>query len=236
MRIRISRLALLALALAAVFILVGCGRKQSPDLVNGKQLFASKATCGACHRLARAGTKGTQGPDLDAAFGTARRDGLGSDTIEGVVRRQIANVRRGSIMPKDLVTGDDARDVAAYVALVAGVAGKDTGELASVGGAAGANRSTAAKGSTLTIPADPSGALAFQFGKATAKAGRLELVMPNGAPIKHDIGIKGKGKGPEVGNGGTSRFSVTLKPGTYEYYCSVPGHEAGGMKGTLTVK
>ena len=39
-----------------------------------------------------------------------------------------------------------------------------------------------------------------------------------------------------VGQGGTSKVTANLKPGTYEFYCSVPGHEAGGMKGTLTVK
>ena len=39
-----------------------------------------------------------------------------------------------------------------------------------------------------------------------------------------------------MGKGGTSKVSVNLKPGTYTFYCSVPGHEAGGMKGTLTVK
>jgi uncharacterized cupredoxin-like copper-binding protein len=39
-----------------------------------------------------------------------------------------------------------------------------------------------------------------------------------------------------VGSGGTSSFTATLKPGSYEFYCAVPGHEAGGMKGTLTVK
>jgi uncharacterized cupredoxin-like copper-binding protein len=39
-----------------------------------------------------------------------------------------------------------------------------------------------------------------------------------------------------VQNGGTSTVSETLKPGTYTFYCSVDGHEAAGMKGTLTVK
>lgn len=99
--------------------------------MNGKQLFVEK--CGTCHALERAGTSATQGPNLDEAFGPAREDGLGEETIEGVVRRQIANVRRGSIMPEDLVTGDDARDVAAYVGAVAGVPGEDTGQLASAG-------------------------------------------------------------------------------------------------------
>ncbi len=215
---------------------IGCGREESPDLVNGKKLFAGKGTCGSCHTLARAGTKGTQGPNLDEAFGTARRNGMGKTTVEGVVEHQILYPRRGSIMPKDLVTGQDARDVAAYVALVAGITGKDTGELAAVGGASGANKTTTEKGGKLTIPADPSGALAFAFGKAIAKPGPVTIEMPNPAPIQHDIGLKGDGHGSVVGNGGVSKFSVTLKKGTYEYFCSVPGHEAGGMKGTLTVK
>ena len=99
--------------------------------MNGKQLFAEK--CGSCHVLERAGTAGTIGPDLDEAFGQSRRDGLGRSTIQGVVREQIAHPRRSSQMPPDLVTGDDARDVAAYVAAVAGVPGRDTGELAQAG-------------------------------------------------------------------------------------------------------
>jgi plastocyanin len=235
LRIRISRLTPLALALVAV-LSAGCGREQSPDLVNGKKLFTGKATCGSCHTLARAGTKGIQGPNLDYAFSTARQDGLGRKTVEGVVRDQIKNVRRGSIMPRDLVKGNDARDVAAYVALVAGVPGQDTGELAAVGGASGANKTAVEKAGTLSIPADPTGALAYAFGKATATPGKVTFVMPNPSPIQHNIALKGDGNGAIVGTGGKSNFSVTLKKGTYEYYCQVPGHEAGGMKGTLTVK
>lgn len=121
-------IALLAGALLAV--VSGCGREEE-DLVNGKQLFVEK--CGTCHALERAGTSSTQGPNLDEAFVAARADGLGEETVQGVVQRQIGNVRRGSIMPEDLVTGEDARDVAAYVATVAGVPGEDTGALASAG-------------------------------------------------------------------------------------------------------
>ena len=88
-------------ALAAV-ALAGCGRS-APDLVNGKKLFIGKATCGSCHTLQHAGTKGTQGPNLDAAFLNARQKGFGDSVIEGVVRDQIRNPRRGSIMPANLV-------------------------------------------------------------------------------------------------------------------------------------
>lgn len=118
----------MAAGLAAVA--TGCGQ-EAPDLVNGKALFVEN--CGNCHTLARAGTTTTQGPNLDEAFGPARGDGLGEQTVLGVVQEQIANVRASSTMPEDLVTGGDARDVAAYVAQSAGVPGDDTGALASAG-------------------------------------------------------------------------------------------------------
>jgi plastocyanin len=225
-------------ALLAGLVAVGCGSHSThSDLVNGKTLFVQK--CGACHTLARANTKGIQGPNLDAAFVTARQDGFKNSGIEGVVHDQISHVRRGSIMPNNLVSGDDARDVAAYVGQAAAVPGKDSGELATAGQPKTSNKTATEQNGTLTIPADPSGALAFQYGKATANAGSVTLEMPNKASITHDISIKGNGvdqKGPRVGQGGTSKVTADLKPGTYEFYCSVPGHEAGGMKGTLTVK
>ena len=233
---RTSRWAAAVVALAAV-ALAGCGRSQ-PDLVNGKKLFIGKGTCGSCHTLQHAGTKGTQGPNLDAAFVNARRSGFGNSGIEGVVRGQISHPRRGSIMPANLVTGDDKRDVAAYVGEVAGKPGQDTGLLASVGGNQNQNKVAVAKGGKLTIPADPSGALAYLFGKAVAKPGPVTISMPNGSPIQHNISIQGpvNAKGPIVGHGATSSFKATLKPGTYTFLCDVPGHAAAGMKGTLTVK
>jgi mono/diheme cytochrome c family protein len=125
------RAALGAAALASV-ALAGCElADEPPNLVNGKQLFLQR--CGACHVLDRAGTGGTIGPDLDAAFERARIDGLGQSTIRGVVEQQILHPRRGSKMPAQLVTGDDADDVAAYVALAAAARGEDTGRLADVG-------------------------------------------------------------------------------------------------------
>src|SRR4051794_37494260 len=225
-------------ALAAVAAGCGGAGTEHADLVNGKKLFIGAGTCGSCHTLQRAGTKGTQGPNLDFAFENSRQVGMGDTVIEGVVRDQIAHPRRGSIMKADLVSGDDRRDVAAYVASVAGRPGQDTGLLASVGGNQNANKTAVEKGGALTIPADPSGALAFQYGKATAKPGSVTISMPNASPIQHNIAITGpvKGQGPVVGNGGDSKFTADLKPGTYTFLCQVPGHEEGGMKGTLTVK
>jgi plastocyanin len=223
-----------AVSLLALLALAACGREDQPDLVNGKELFIGEGTCGSCHALARAGTKGTQGPDLDMAFGQARRDGMNEETVEGVVLRQIAHPLRDSIMPADLVTGDDAVDVAAYVGEVAGIPGEDTGELAEVGVQKGGKAT--AKNGVLQIDADETGALAFTATTATAPPGKIEFVMDNPSPIDHNIALEGDGEGDVVGNGGTSRFEANLKPGKYVYLCTVPGHAEGGMKGDLTVK
>ena len=228
-------------------VAAGCGREDPVDLANGKELFIGEGTCGACHALDRAGTNGTQGPDLDAAFGPARSAGMNEETIEGVVMRQIAHPRRNSIMPGDLVTGQDAEDVAAYVAQAAGQPGEDPGELAQVGQAQDAEP-VAADGNTLLLPADPTGQLAFvapdaeanpgRVVEATAPAGEIIFRMPNEASIQHNIAVKNGAttEGPVVGQGGTSEFTATLEPGTYTFYCSVPGHEQGGMAGQLTVE
>jgi mono/diheme cytochrome c family protein len=123
---RQGKLAAGAVALLAVF--AGCG--SDADTTRGRQLFIQN--CGTCHRLAQAGTSAQIGPDLDAAFAQARADGETSDTIKGVVAGQIANPRQveegvpdyGRVyMPADIVTGQDAEDVAAYVGEVAGVPG-----------------------------------------------------------------------------------------------------------------
>jgi plastocyanin len=229
---------LAAIALTGLAALAsGCGREREPDLVNGKGLFVQK--CGACHTLRRANTSGVQGPNLDRAFRAALEAGMTRHTVRGVVRKQISDARRGSLMPRNLVRGGDAQDVAAYVSLVVNRLGQDTGVLAQAGRPKVSSKPVQEKGGQLKIDADPSGALAFTASKAIAKAGGLTLLMANQASIQHDISVKGSGinkQGPRVSKGGTSKLAVSLKPGKYEFYCSVPGHEAGGMKGTLTVR
>src|SRR2546423_9101087 len=93
--------------------------------------------------------------------------------------------------------------------------------------------------STLKLSADPGGAFKFDKATLTAKAGKVTITMDNPSAVMHGIGVRGSGvdkKGPTVGQGAVSTISVALKPGTYTFFCPVPGHEAGGMKGTLTVK
>ncbi len=212
------------------------------DLIAGKKAFSQK--CGACHVLARAGTKGVTGPNLDEAFRQALKDGFGRDTVHGVVFDQIrhpAKVPKDSpaYMPPMLVTGKLASDVASYVASVVARPGKDTGKLGSAVAAPGAGKPVAAKDGKLALPADPNGQLAYITKVATAKAGPLQIDSKNDASIPHDIALEGNGvdeKGAEVQGGGVSKISVTLKAGKYQFYCTVAGHREGGMEGTLTVK
>jgi mono/diheme cytochrome c family protein len=115
------------IATAALAGFTGCDLQENADLDKGQQLFTQK--CGTCHTLTGAGTSATVGPNLDAAFAGARSSGMDQDTIEGVVESQIENPRPANpdqtdvYMPANLVEGDDLRDVAAYVASVAGVPG-----------------------------------------------------------------------------------------------------------------
>jgi plastocyanin len=231
-RFRNTALAIVALA-ASALVLSACGRDDA-DLIHGKTEFVNK--CGACHSLARANTKGTQGPNLDHAFVQPKRDGMTAKTVEGVVYRQILHPRRGSIMPAALVDGQSAHDVAAYVGYAAGSPGKDTGALAAAGQPKTSKKPIAAKGGTLAIPAIDG--TAFASTQATAPAGQVKVEMPNKSPLQHDIGLHNvsNAQGKIVPQGGVSTFTVNLKPGKYAYFCSVPGHEAAGMKGTLTVK
>jgi mono/diheme cytochrome c family protein len=115
-----------AAATAAIAVLPGCDLQETADSENGRTLFVEK--CGTCHAFKEAGTQAEVGPDLDSAFAAARKAGMDSDTIEGVVESQIGNPRvedpdSPAYMPADLVEGEDAADVAAYVAEFAGVPG-----------------------------------------------------------------------------------------------------------------
>jgi plastocyanin len=234
-------------SVAAAIVLSGCQFKDSgTNVVNGKMKFVED--CARCHVLARAGATGVVGPDLDAAFARSRVDGLGESTFAGVVLRQIQNPninpqvdpqtgKRLEAMPANLVKGDDARDVAAYVAQAAARPGQDTGKLAAAGAQKAQGTAKAVNG-TLDIPVAAAG-LAYKFANAEAPAGSVKITSENPQDVQHDIAIDGGGvsdKGPVVGKGGTSEFTADLKPGDYTFFCSVPGHRAGGMEGKLTVK
>src|ERR687898_2274689 len=92
-------------------------------------------------------------------------------------------------------------------------------------------------GTTLELAADPGGGFSFDKKTLEAPAGTITIHLTNDASIPHDIAVEGNGvdeKSETVTNDDTS-LTVDLEPGEYTFYCSVPGHRAGGMEGTLTV-
>jgi plastocyanin len=236
----LGALALLALGTA------GCSVKGGEDanLIAGKQTFVAK--CGSCHTLARAETKGLVGPNLDEAFRVDFEEGEKRSTVRGIVEKQIQIPNPEGAMPKNLIGGAKLRDVAQYVAEVSAKPGKDTGLLASAVKAPGAGKPAEEKNGKLTIPANAQGQLAYETSKASAKPGSVTIEMPNMSGVSHNIAIEtGVGgaspKGTKLGASefttkGTAKVNVTLKPGTYTFFCEAPGHRQAGMYGTLTVK
>ena len=97
-----------------------------------------RLACSSCHTLSAAGSAGTIGPNLDNAFAGSRKLGYAQSTIENLVLDQIrlgsgpvatyTNPEHGingptpqPPMPENLWTGQNAIDIAAYVASVAGM-------------------------------------------------------------------------------------------------------------------
>ena len=225
------------LALAGAGCGVGDGEE---DLVAGKQAFAEK--CSSCHVLGRAQATGVTGPNLDEAFRQALADGFGRDGIKGAVLEQIDNPAilpkdSRAYMPPDLARGDEAENIAAYVAQSVARPGEDTGLLAEAVQAPGGGEPAVAEGGEVEIPATAQ--LAYETDRATAKPGQLTLTSPNPSGAPHNIALEGGGideKGEVVTNAGVSEVSAKVKAGEYTFYCSVPGHREGGMLGKLTVK
>jgi cytochrome c2 len=111
--------------LAALIVAVGsgCGTggpAEGGNANQGKKLFLTTGKCGGCHTMKDAGSRGQIGPNLDEAFHQSRIEGFEESAIENVVLDQIRFPTAGSGMPADLVEGDEAIDVAAYVAKCAG--------------------------------------------------------------------------------------------------------------------
>ena len=92
--------------------------------------------------------------------------------------------------------------------------------------------------SSLELAANPAGQLSYDTKQLTAKAGKVTITMANMSPLEHNVTVA---KGATVLGatptfvGGTRTLTLNLKPGTYTFYCSVPGHRQAGMEGTLTV-
>jgi plastocyanin len=92
----------------------------------------------------------------------------------------------------------------------------------------------------LSVAANPEGQLKFETTTLTAKAGNVSVDFTNMASVSHNLTVESS-SGSTVGatptfSGESKKLTLNLKPGTYKFYCSVPGHRQAGMEGTLTVK
>ncbi len=234
----------LAVALPAVLAagIGGCGVTDTggENLIAGKTAFVQK--CGSCHTLARAGTQGVTGPNLDEAFRQALADGMGRSGIRGAVVDQIEDPAilpkdSPAYMPPDLAKGREAENIAAYVAAAVSRPGEDQGLLAEAIEQAGGGEPAVAENGELEIEATAQ--LAYVTKEATAEAGDLTIKSPNPSATPHNIALEGNGVdevGDVVTDGGVSEISANVRPGEYTFYCSVEGHRESGMEGELTVE
>jgi plastocyanin len=131
---------------------------------------------------------------------------------------------------------------------VAGCGGDDDDDGGGSGGGAATTQTKESSGGgasgggaaqTLKLSADPGGALKFDKSSLTAKPGKVTIVLDNPSSLPHAVEVEGNGieeSSSTIGKGETTKVSATVKAGTYEYYCPVDGHKAGGMTGKLTVQ
>jgi plastocyanin len=131
-----------------------------------------------------------------------------------------------------------AAALAAAALALAGCGGSgNSNKSSSSGSSSGGGGGGGGGSSTLAIAADPSGALKFTQTKLTAKAGKVTIDFTNKSKVPHGVVITGHGVNArtKVVTAGNSSATANLKPGTYTFYCPVPGHRAAGMQGTITV-
>lgn len=102
------------------------------------------------------------------------------------------------------------------------------------------SQSSSGAGSALSLSANSEGQLSYSTTSLSAKAGKVSIDFSNSAPLSHNVTVESS-SGSVVGatptfQGGSKTLSLNLKPGTYKFFCSVPGHRQAGMEGTLVVK
>jgi len=93
-------------------------------------------------------------------------------------------------------------------------------------------------GGTLELAADPTN-IAYDTTSLTSKPGKVTIDLTNPSALEHDVAIESNGEeiaGSELIAEAKTSVSTELAPGTYTFYCTVPGHREAGMEGTLTVK
>ena len=93
----------------------------------------------------------------------------------------------------------------------------------------------------MSLEANPEGQLKYNKTSLTTKAGNVSIAFTNMSSLSHNLTVASASGATVLGatptfQGGAQTLSLNLKPGTYKFYCSVPGHRMAGMEGTLTVQ
>jgi cbb3-type cytochrome c oxidase subunit III len=194
--------------LGALLLLAGCGTggkaPANADQANGQKLFT--AQCGVCHVLAAVGSKGTVGPNLDDAFAGSKKQGFKLSTIENVVLDQIREANPP--MPRNIYKGQDAVDVAAFVAAVSGTAGGNAKPPSQLG----------TDGKTI-FQSECAGCHTLKAANATGTIGpNLDQLKPGEARAKHQV---------EVGGGVMPAFKGTLTPAQIDAVAKFVASSAG---------
>ena len=158
-------------------------------------------------------------------------------SIVGILREDFPSGRRQASLVAAISMSLVVTTIAA--AIIEGAREADEEKEAEAAAEPAAETAPAPAGETLSLAADPSGQLSFDKSKLQAKAGAVTVDMTNDSAVPHDVSLDGGGvdeHGKVVDGGATSTVTATLKPGTYSFYCSVPGHRQAGMEGPLTVR
>jgi plastocyanin len=157
---------------------------------------------------------------------------IGASTTFAVLHGQDEQQAKAAELSK---AGEEAQEAEAE-APVEGQAESKGGTTGKSGAAQPAPEKGAA--TTLKLAAEPT-TIAFDTTELTAKAGKVTIDFHNPAPLEHNVAIEQNGKviaqSETIAESDTS-VSADLKPGTYTYLCTIPGHAEAGMQGTLTVK
>ena len=133
--------------------------------------------------------------------------------------------------------------IALIAALMVGCGGSDDSSdssSSSSGSTASTDTSSTPPTESVALQADPGGALAYVEKPLSANPGELSIAFTSDSPIAHNVAVDDpKGNQlveSEIVTGASTTAQFTAKPGKYTYYCTLPGHEEAGMKGTLTIK
>ncbi|HEX5249629.1 MAG TPA: plastocyanin/azurin family copper-binding protein [Gaiellales bacterium] len=116
--------------------------------------------------------------------------------------------------------------------------GSSSAPTAAAGGGGGGTTSTPVVVSGKKIDVTEKDFSITVAGGSTVKPGTYTFVVVNKGPSSHDLTVNGPGvadKATPISGPGTQTLTVTLKKGTYDLFCSVPGHRALGMDTKLQV-